>query len=348
MGRSSARLKEIAKALNISTGTVSRALSGRGEIATSTREQVREYAARLNYTTPRGRAKRDSAFRRISVSVGNRCVSADGTLDPSFVGFHYVVALERAASAAQLGVLVGFMDAEADISERLPLFQSDETQGVILVYPYPETFVRSLSRRLPVVSIEHTYPSVATDTIGPAHATDAMAAVQYLYELGHRRIAYVGDEDARGHRLTTGLRHCGYLSGLIRCGLPYQPNDVINVLPPYVKKPDLAAWVKVRRKDGVTAVITAIDRHGYLLWEQLPEHGIRVPEDMSIVGIGGIHRSAGKPQLTTWRCDYDTIAKIAIEALKARHEGRRSIDLYQEISSVFVKGSSSGPPNEIA
>jgi DNA-binding LacI/PurR family transcriptional regulator len=54
----------------------------------------------------------------------------------------------------------------------------------------------------------------------------------------------------------------------------------------------------------VTAVITSIDRHGYLLWNDLPaRHGLRVPQDVSLIGIGGIPRAEGQPHLTTFRCD---------------------------------------------
>ena len=99
----------------------------------------------------------------------------------------------------------------------------------------------------------------------------------------------------------------------------------------------------------MTAVVISIDRHGYLLWSQLPGLGVGVPTDVSLVGIGGIRRAEGLPQLTTCRCDYEAMAGTALDALTARHAGGRSADLYQEMSSVemssvFVAGESSAPP----
>jgi LacI family transcriptional regulator len=197
-----------------------------------------------------------------------------------------------------------------------------------------------------VVSIEHVYPSASIDTVGPAHAMDAMSAVEHLHRLGHRRIGYVGDEDAQGHKLTTGLRHAGYVSGLNRCNIPYWPEDVINVFSPPVAKSELAACIAERVRNGVTAVITSIDRHGYLLWDRLPALGIRVPQDVSLVGIGGIYRARGLPQLTTWRCNFERIASAAIDALRSRCTEGRTSDLYQEMPSVFVRGESSTSPGE--
>jgi DNA-binding LacI/PurR family transcriptional regulator len=341
-------LRTIGRALNLSDGTVSRALSGRGDIAQETRDRVAELAAELNYV-PRRRVvvKPGARLGRIAVCLGNRCVGPDGRLDPTYVGLNILSQLERVASEAQVGVMVAFVDALGGGSQvdRLPMFQPGEAQGIVLVYPFPEAIVRRLAARTPVVSIEHVYPSVSLDTIGPAHAMDAMSAVEHLYKLGHRRIAYVGDEEAAGHRLTMGLRHAGYVSGLARCDLPYRPEDVTNVLGPPVAKPQLAAHVAGLVRDGVTAVITSIDRHGYLLWDRLPAQGVRVPDDVSVVGIGGVYRAHGLPQLTTWRCQYDRLASAALDALRSRAAGSPPTDLYMEIASTFVQGGSSGPPN---
>jgi DNA-binding LacI/PurR family transcriptional regulator len=339
-------LRAIGKALNLSDGTVSRALSGRGDVAQDTRNRVVELAAELQYFPRRKNGKRIGALTRIAICVGNRCVGPDGNLDLNFVGLHLLSQLEQVASQSQVGVMVGFVDAMAPDQriDRMPMFQPGETQGIILVYPFPEQVVRHLTTLAPVVSIEHVYPSASLDVIGPTHAVDAMSAVEYLHRLGHRRIAYLSDEDARGHQLTLGLRHAGFVSGMARCGLTYRPDDVINVGQPLIPKSQLAEAIAARVRDGVTAVVTSIDRHGYMLWQELPALGIDVPKDVSLVGIGGIYRSKGLPQLTTWRCDYESIASAALEALNSRRAGDTSTKLYQEITSVFVQGETSAAP----
>lgn len=344
--RSGRTLRDIAKALNLSDGTVSRALSGRGEIAQETRERVVELAAELNYTPRRMVRKKGGTFDRIAICLGNLCVDSNGILDPSYVGINVLTQLEQLASQSHVGVMVSFIDAMAPGQQipQLPIFRPGEAQGIILVYPFPEDVVRQLAQIAPVVSIEHIYPSISLDVIGPTHAVDAMSAVEHLYKLGHRRIAYVSDEDARGHRLTLGLRHAGFVSGLARCNLPYRPDDVINIFSAPVMKSELPQCIAGRVRDGVTAVVTSIDRHGQLLWEELPKLGIRVPQDVSLVGIGGIRQTNGLPQLTTWRCNYEKIAAAALDALRSRYSGKRSTDLYMEIASVFVPGESSGPP----
>lgn len=334
--------RDIAQMLSISQGTVSRAPQRNGQHAEKTRNDVAEVAAGLDYG-PRPRvSRRGATVQRLAVCVGNPCLAPDGMRDTSYVGFHYLIELEKAAAAVRAGVMVGFVDAMEPNAplERLHVLQHGEAQGVVLLYPFPEAFVRSLAARVPVVSIEHVYADAALDTVAPAHAMDAMAAVEYLHGLGHRRIAFVGDEGARGNRLTIGLRHAGFVSGLTRCGLPYRADDVASVHLPMVEKSDLAKWAATRVRDGVTAIVTAIDRHGYLLWEQLPELGIAVPGDVSLVGIGGVYRSRGLRQLTTWRSRYDAIAMAALDALRARRTATPTTNLYREIASTFVAGES--------
>lgn len=337
-------VKEIAQALNLSSGTVSRVLNGRGDLAQETRSRVFELAAELNYAPRRKAPLPTNSLTRVALCLGNPCVDKDGALDPSYFGFHVLNRLQQVAADAGIGVLVSFVDATVPNLriDHLPALQPGEAQGIILVYPFPEAVVRRLTMLAPVISLEHIYPGLPVDVVGPTHAQDAMSAVEQLHLLGHRRIAYVGDDGATGHKLTQGLRHAGFVAGLNRCGLPYLPGDVLNVHDANsTPKPRLAQRIAELHADGVTAVISSIDRHGYLLWDELPQLGISIPNDISLVGIGGIHRATGLPQLTTFRCDYDGIARGALEALKARKSGQRSTNLYREISSVFVPGTSS-------
>ncbi|MGC4032402.1 MAG: LacI family DNA-binding transcriptional regulator [Tepidisphaeraceae bacterium] len=340
MNRPGGTLKDIATALNLSSGTVSRVLNGRGDLAQETREKVFGLAAELNYLPRRKNMSPKPGVTRLALCIGNPCSATDGQLDPSYVGFHFLSAIQTAAAKAGIGVMVSFVDAadpDAEI-ESLPMFRREEAQGIILAYPFPERVVERLARIAPVVSLEHVYPGVSLDVVGPTHALDAMAAVDHLVRLGHREIAYIGDEGAQGHKLTQGLRHAGYVSGLERCGIPYRQSRVLNVHDKSVSKQDLPGAVGRWVRDGVTAVVCSIDRHAYLLWDTLPATGIRVPQDVSLVGIGGIHRVAGQPQLTTWRCDYAGLADAAIEALQSRFRQSGNADLYREIRSTFVPG----------
>ena len=342
MNRTSGTLKDIAEALNLSSGTVSRVLNGRGDLAQETRAKVFSLAAELNYLPRRRAAAVQNTATRIALCIGNPCTSEDGTLDPSYVGFHLLAGVQKLAANSGIGVMIAFVDAMAADAkfDDLPMLRRGETQGVILAYPFPEAVVRRLAATRPTVSIEHLYPGSSLDVIGPTHALDVMSAVEHLHQLGHRRIAYVGDESAQGHKLTLNLRQAGFISGLSRCGLTYRDDDVLNVGANVVSKDRLPTAIAGRVRNGVTAVVSSIDRHAYLLWERLPALGLAVPKDVSLIGIGGVHRAPGQQQLTTWRCDYEGIAAAAIKALQTRLIQNDRPDLYSEIKSVFVPGHS--------
>ncbi len=347
------RIQDIADALCLSKGTVSRVLNGRGEIAQQTRSRVLEVAQQLNYAPRRRRTRQRNtvpSLDRVAFVCGNRCVDENGVPDPSYVGFHVLTHLEQAASEQSVGLMVSFIDAKnPDLRlEHLRVLRTNDIDAAILVYPFPEAIVERLASVMPVVSLEVIYPNAAVDVIGPSHALDAMRAVEYLHSLGHRRIAYVGDELSTGHRLTQGLRHAGFVSGLARCGLQYRAEDVVNVVgTPMIDRPSLPGVIARFVAGGVTAVITSIDRHGYFLWNELPNIGVSVPRDVSIVGIGGIPRATGQSQLTTFRCDFHGMALAALEVARSRRAGNDHSQLYQEIQSQFVTGGSAGAPRVV-
>ncbi|HEV7301117.1 MAG TPA: LacI family DNA-binding transcriptional regulator [Tepidisphaeraceae bacterium] len=237
MRSTAGRFQDIAAALNLSKGTVSRALSGRGDIAQQTRSRVLEVAGSLNYAPRRRRSRGGAAstvsLDRVGLVLGNPCVDLNGVPDPSYVGFHVLTNLERVANDAGVGLMVSFVDASSPALrlDHLRVLRTRDNDAAILVYPFPDAIVERLASVMPVVSLEVLYPnSPEVDVIGPTHALDAMRAVDHLHRLGHRRIAYVGDELATGHRVTQGLRHAGYVSGLARLGMPYRVATDVSTL----------------------------------------------------------------------------------------------------------------------
>lgn len=102
-------------------------------------------------------------------------------------------------------------------------------------------------------------------------------------------------------------------------GLPPRPADLINVDP---RKPLLGdeahARMLERTHDGVTAWIRAADHQAYDLIRFLTEHGVRVPQDVSLVGFDGIHPPPGLPELTTIQIPFHRIGVTG---------GKRLLDL---------------------
>ena len=347
-------LRAIANALNISTGTVSRSLREYPGVHPEMRKRVREMADSMGYVArgegAGGAGARSGARTRIGVVVGDLVVLHEGAVDTSYVAYHFLAGLSRAASELDATISVAFLDAnalgEASDPQREIGFLGD-VDGVVLIYPLPEAFVARLVKATNVVSIEHAYPTLPVDVVGPAQAVDVMRAVDRLRQLGHTRIGYVADDAARGNRLPQALRYAGYLSALRRAGLPYRPEDVMSIpgIPGRaVARDDLAAAVVARVKDGVTAVVTSTDRQAYFLVKELAAYKVDVPSQLSIIGIGGVTPFDGQRQLTMYRAPYEKLGLAAVARLQQRRGDTAASTVLQEFPGTFIEGTSIAPP----
>lgn len=317
------------------------------------RRRVREMAVSLGYIvrTDNAALRERAAIgqkTRIGVVVGDRVVLGDGgTVDTTYVAYHFLAGLSQAASDLDALMSIAFVNAAtldpSSDPEREIGFLGD-VDGIVLIYPLPESFVGRLVQRTRVISIEHAYPSLPVDLVGPAHAVDVMRAVEQLHQLGHRRIGYTADEASRGYRFPQGLRFGGYITGLRRVGLDYLPQDVLGIPGPSMPRGELAAAVAKRIRAGMTAVVCSTDRQAYALRKELSESGVSVPGDLSIIGIGGVTPLEGLPQLTMYRTPYSQLGLAAIARLKERVQRPDASPVLSEYPGTFIEGTSIAAP----
>ncbi len=350
--RSRPTLRAIADALKISTGTVSRSLREYPGVHPKMRQRIRAMADSMGYVARGDGNSRDlssaGSRMKIGVVVGDLVVLNGGGVDTSYVAYHFLAGLSQAANELGANLSVAFLNAgtleeTADPHREIGFLR--DVDGVVLIYPLPEPFVARLVKLTNVVSIEHAYPTLPVDVVGPAQAVDVMRAVERLYQLGHRRIGYTADDAARGNRLPQTLRFAGYLSALRRVGLEYRLADVLGIPGPSVPRTELAAAVAGRVKDGVTAVVCSTDRQAYLLLKELSAHKLRVPQQLSIIGIGGVTPMEGLPQLTMYRTPYEILGTAAISRLQERRARPESLSpVLKEYPGAFIEGTSITPP----
>jgi DNA-binding LacI/PurR family transcriptional regulator len=321
------------------------------------REKVRAMAESLGYVvrsermssrTGPGSGKRSS----IGVVVGDLCVVNQGTVDSSYIAYHLLTGLSQAGGELDAVTSVAFvnaptLDPKADPAREIPFL--GDVDGIVLIYPLPEPFVANLVKTANVVSIEHAYPTLPVDVVAPAQSVDVMRAVERLHQLGHSRIGYAADDAARGNRLPQTQRFAGYLSGLRRAEMEFREKDVLSVpgLPgAAIARSDLAKAVAERIRLGVTALICSTDRQAYFLWKELASLKIRVPEDVSIIGIGGVKPIEGMKQLTMYRTPYHKLGLAAISRLQQRRQRPDSSPIFIEYPSTFIEGASIAPPRK--
>ena len=313
-------LREVARLAGVSPGTASRVLSGSDyPVSESTSARVREAAETLGYVT-------DFAARAL-VTGRSSLVGAivHDITDPYFSGV--VRGLQDEAVADGLVVLVGNDDRDADKLEGyLTMMLSQKPAGVVLVGGQVRDPAKSLrvlraverlrAEGVPVAAVgryELDIPHVSVDD-----AAAAECAVAHLIALGHARIAFVAGPL---HSMTVEDRHRGYQSALNRAGIPVDDALVVET-PLTLTGGSRAADELVERGESFTAVFATTDEVAFGVISGLRGHGLRVPEDVSVVGMDDVPMAShADPPLTTIRVPARELGCSAWHLLAAIRDG---------------------------
>jgi DNA-binding LacI/PurR family transcriptional regulator len=184
------------------------------------------------------------------------------------------------------------------------------------------------------------------DSVAANDSAGARLATEHLLEAGHRRISYLTTHhvEARASR----ARLSGYRSAMRASGA--------QALPPLNWEPGSHdAIVKGRRvalvdqlagPNGTTAVFCSNDLGAIALLDFADHHGLRVAEDLSIVGFDNVALSGlARISLTTIGQPFDAIAQRGIEMLRARLDGSMTgVPRHELMTPALVVRHSTGPP----
>jgi len=329
-------LAEIAEQANLSLATVSKVLNGRTDVSAATRTRVEQL---LN----------DHGYLRRSPSVGTgiaRTVElVFHELDSEFA-IEIIRGVERATRATGVSMILtesgdrhtpgpGWIDG---VLRRRPL-------GVILVFStLTDAEKQKLhSRGVNFVVVDPSgEPDADVASIGSANWAGGFAAAKHLIDLGHKRIAMVaGPEDM----LCSIARVDGYRSALERAGIGFDP-ELVRVGDFHVVGGQRGAEELLDLPEPPTAIFAGSDLQAFGVYEAARVRGLRVPEDLSVVGYDDltIARWAGPP-LTTIRQPLTEMAETATRLLFEMNEhpdGARNQRI--DLATSLVVRESTRPP----
>lgn len=306
MPRKSITLNEVAAAAGVSTMTASRAINHQTGVSAKTREAILKLAADMGYSANRSAQKLSTGRNRV---IG--VLAAE--LDNPFIGALVSGAVRAAAVAGHEVLIYSLVDHAGHPTGNVMDLLQQFTDGVIAVLPYQFGFVEQLSAAMhPVITIDHhsehsEFPSVAADSYGGARK-----ALQHLADLGHTRIAFLTGDEALG---SARDRHRAYDDAVKLMDLEADATLVLQ--GDYSLRGGQEAGqklLKMRKKP--TAVFACNDMSALGMMSVLQSAGLRVPEDISIVGFddlpiaGQIH-----PGLTTVRQPIGEMGRAAVNAL---------------------------------
>jgi DNA-binding LacI/PurR family transcriptional regulator len=270
-------IREIAAHLGLSSMTVHRALAGKPDIAARTRDRVLAEVERLGYRpNMAARGLRQGKTFTLGILLSNVAASflpevlqgVNQTAEAR--GYHSIVCVHEHQPERAIG--------------HLQMLQSKGVDGIVYYPTEAGTEVETLNRvarSTPVVVIMRETPGFGGPSVLVDDRLGGALAARHLLDLGHRRIGFIGYSD----NIFSRDRRLGFEAALREAGIELRPEW--TSLASRHGEAHAAATAVLSRTDRPTALFCASDRLAARAIQVALPLGIRVPEDLSIVGYNG-------------------------------------------------------------
>lgn len=320
----SATIKDIAKALNLSTSTVSRALRGSYEISAETKKQVLEYAEKINYRpNPIALSLKERRSRAIGIvvtEIANNFFSQaiNGIESIAYnKGYHVIITqshesqerekvnVEHLAARGVDGLLISLSSESVDIS-----------------------YLKELHEKgLPIVFFDRITSEIETHTVTANNYLGAFHATEHLIYEGYKKIAHVTSSP---YLSITKERLEGYKDALAKHNIPFNESLVKNcnhggMIVAEVED-TLSALFKLKAKPD--AIFTASDRITLTCFELVKK--MKLKKEPGFIGFTNTAvADLFSPSLTVIRQPAGEIGQMAIEFLIQIIESKRPVTEFQ-------------------
>jgi LacI family transcriptional regulator len=311
-------MKDIARELNVSVVTVSKALANKDGVSEATRSRVKDTARALGYTPPNGPRRNGAAVpRKIGVLIYQHFIhDPSGEIQQDSFYWHIYSLLSLRLSELNgsnvLEIITPEMEKNGIVSAAV---QGKTLDGLIVLGQVSGSYLDRLAD-LPLVLLDFytqldRYPYVAANDFHNSYLITS-----YLIGQGHRDVGFVGS--IWGDATTTSIldRYWGMRKALWENGLPLREDWV---LPDRVDRTDMRPVVFPSAMP--TALVCNCDRSARFTVEALQEAGYRVPDDVSVVGFDdSVFSRVARPHITTIALDVEAMAARAVESVMSAIE----------------------------
>jgi LacI family transcriptional regulator len=276
------RLKDIARELNVSVMTVSKVVRGCADVGAETRSRVLAKIKELNYQ-PNWVARSLAARRTFMI----------GLVVPDLMhSFFAEIAKGVAESIRPLGYDVVICNSEENgevESSEVERLLARQVDGLVIASAQPpsstDLFERIDARGVPYVLIDRRFPGVQAPYIGGDDEQIGRLATRHLIERGCQRIAHIA-----GPPLTPGAgRLKGYREALAAAGLSVPAGYVVEAHDDATGYEAARALLAVRPRPD--AIFGYNDPTAAGAMKAVLEAGIRIPEEIKVIGVGNVHYS---------------------------------------------------------
>lgn len=341
------RLCDIAKAANVSIATVSLVLSDNPRISGITQQRVKRIADRMGYRPMRAAqvlAGRTATALAVLIPASHAYESA--SLSDAYYG-DIISGVTEQASAMGYNIIFDRVSSEfVRRRQHLTMLDDRAAAGTLLLgFNDHHRFIDDFdSDRHPVVVVDNKLERQDYDFVGCDYRAGAQQAMNYLLQLGHRKIGLiVSSTGGRNVRDIVAVYRAAMADHGVRPGEGYIADGQFTEAGG-----DEACDKILRRHSDVTAVLSACDHMAIGAMHAATRRGLSVPGDLSVVGFGNLRHAAFlNPALTTVQLPLQQVGAKACERLIERINGTRKTVASDYLPTHLILRSSSAMAHDL-
>ena len=329
-------LKQIAKELDVSISTVSKALRDSLEISQDTREKVQAFAKLYNYRP-----------NNIALSLKNRKTKNIGVIIPEIVHHFFsevIHGVELVANKRGYNVIIGLSNESFDKEViNMEMLANGSIDGFILSIA-KETlllqdfhhFKETISQGMPIVMFDRVVDEIECDKVIVDDVKGAKIAVNKLVANGCKNLAIVTTKDY----VSVGkLRTLGYLKALEENDIKANPNLILKVddkfaTEDYLDVLETEILQLLKKNKTIDGILAVNEIYALTAVRAARKLGKRIPEDIQVIGFtDGVLSRHATPSLTTVKQHGQAIGEKAVELLidKLENENEEVEEQYKTI-----------------
>lgn len=311
MTKKSVTMSDIAKVMNVSTVTVSKALGDRDGVSVELRERIKQKATEMGYRVHAGfHGAKDGLTYNIGIIVAKHFIS-DASSFYWIVYRNIVELIQNQNYYGMLEVVDNKSMTDPNAVEEVPNTVLDhKVDGLIVLGQLSEDYIdRLMQHNLPTVFLDFYGSRDDVDSVLSDSFYGAYMLTSHLIENGHRRIGFLGSISS-----TSSIqdRYLGYYKALLENRIPLRQDWVIadrsnesDIFPEFTLPNDMP-----------TAFVCNCDETAYKLVNQLKTAGYSIPDDISVVGYDNhIYSTICNPRLTTIDVNSRVMSTEAVDII---------------------------------
>lgn len=330
-------IKDIAREAGVAISTVSFVINGKDVVSEKTKKKILKAINKLNYRT-----------NIIARSLRTKSTKAIGVIVPDIATpftSQVVKSMEELARKRGYTLILGcsYYNIEEEVNQ-VNLFIDKLVDGIIFFNGYDNyDFVKKISeRKIPILALDrefriNEFPAVTIDNVSAMEK-----AIDYLYENGHRDIGLV---TFSGDKQTVVKRRMeGYIKGLKNNNLSFKSDYILDDEGSRLHEIEYTYKVFtdfLNKNKKITAIVTISDYHAYGAIKAIKEMGLKIPEDISIVGYDNIiFSNFVDPPLTTVKQPKKEMGRVGMKLLLDLIEGKRIKNKKIILETTIIKRNS--------